>query len=138
MAENDTNNQTEPAESHEDTPLTGHAHRFNSRLDELGDGLHRIRARRVAGRTAVRRGTSIGLAFRLITELVAGLVVGGYIGYQLDTWLGTMPVFFLIFFVLGMAAGMLNVIRTARLMQADMARDDSAHEDRAGKGSRRD
>jgi ATP synthase protein I len=137
MADKDTKNTTEPAESHGDRPLTGHAQNFNSRLENLDSGLNRVRSRHVAARQPVRRGTSIGLAFRLITELVAGLVVGGYIGYLLDTWLGTMPVFFLIFFVLGMAAGMLNVIRTAKLMQADMAREEDSHDDPADKGSRR-
>ena len=137
MAENDTNKTTEPASSHGDRPLTGHAQSFNSRLDKLDSGLQSLRARRETPRPRTRRGTSIGLAFRLITELVAGLVVGGYIGYVLDSWLGTMPVFFLIFFVLGMAAGMLNVIRTARMMQADMARDDESQDDPADKGSRR-
>jgi ATP synthase protein I len=77
------------------------------------------------------RGSALGLAFRLAVELVAGLVVGGGIGWLLDTWLGTMPVFLLIFFALGAAAGILNVIRTAKQMQVppdpaalDIVKDD--------------
>jgi ATP synthase protein I len=68
------------------------------------------------------RGTSMGIAFRLTTELVAGLVVGGGIGLLLDKWLGTGPVFLLIFFVLGMAAGILNVFRTAKQLAAQAER----------------
>jgi len=69
------------------------------------------------------RGTSIGIAFRLTTELVAGLVVGGGIGFLLDKWLGTGPFLLLIFFVLGVAAGILNVFRTAKQLSAQAERD---------------
>jgi ATP synthase protein I len=71
------------------------------------------------------RGTSMGIAFRLVTELVAGLVVGGGIGFLLDKWLGTGPIFLLIFFVLGVAAGTLNVFRTAKQLAAEAERDSS-------------
>lgn len=54
--------------------------------------------------------SSAGLAFGLAVLMgVAG-------GYWLDRWLGTSPWFFLIGFVLGLAAGMINVFRAARVM----------------------
>lgn len=65
----------------------------------------------------------MGIAFRLSTELVAGVFVGGAIGLLLDKWLGTGPVFLLIFFFLGMAAGILNVFRTARQLAAQTEQD---------------
>ena len=63
-----------------------------------------------------KRGNSIGLAFRLSTELVSGIVVGSVMGWSLDKWLGSQPWFFLIFFILGIAAGIINVIKTAKNM----------------------
>ena len=61
-----------------------------------------------------KRGNSIGLAFRLSAELVSGIVVGSVMGWSLDKWLGSQPWFFLIFFILGIAAGIINVIKTAK------------------------
>ncbi len=66
-----------------------------------------------------RRGSALGKAFRLSTELVAGVAGGGVLGYFLDQWLGTRPWLLLLFLLLGVAAGLLNAIRTAR----DLGRD---------------
>ena len=59
----------------------------------------------------------LGSAFKLGTELVAAVAVGTIIGVILDSWLGTTPWLIVIFFFVGAAAGMLNVIRTAKRMQ---------------------
>ena len=56
----------------------------------------------------------IGLAFRLSTDLVAGLIVGGVMGWSIDRWLGTAPWFLIVFFILGIAAGIFNVLKTAK------------------------
>ncbi|HEY4345044.1 MAG TPA: AtpZ/AtpI family protein [Parvibaculum sp.] len=69
------------------------------------------------------RGSAMGIAFRLSTELVAGVFVGGGIGLLLDKWLGTGPLFLLIFFFLGMAAGILNVFRTAKQLAVQAEQD---------------
>ena len=61
--------------------------------------------------------SNIGQAFKLSTELVAAVLVGTIIGFILDNWFDTKPWLIIIFFFLGAAAGMLNVIRTANLMQ---------------------
>ena len=63
------------------------------------------------------RGLFFGNAFRLGTELVAAVAVGTIIGFILDNWFGTKPLFILIFFFVGFAAGLLNVVRTAKDMQ---------------------
>ncbi len=55
----------------------------------------------------------MGAGFRVATDMVGGVLVGVFIGYQLDTFFATKPVFLLIFIVIGMAAGVVNVIRTA-------------------------
>ena len=64
-----------------------------------------------------KRGSFMGSAFKLGTELVAAVAVGTIFGFILDSWFGTKPWLIIIFFFLGSAAGMLNVIRTAKKMQ---------------------
>ena len=66
-----------------------------------------------------KRGSFMGNAFKLGTELVAAVGVGTIIGFILDSWFGTKPWLIIIFFFLGAAAGMLNVIRTAKRMQKE-------------------
>jgi len=64
-----------------------------------------------------KRGMFMGNAFKLSTEFVAAVVVGTIIGFILDSWFGTKPWLIIIFFFLGSAAGMLNIIKVAKLMQ---------------------
>ena len=66
-----------------------------------------------------KRGLFMGNAFKLGTELVAAVAVGTIIGFILDSWFDTKPWLIIIFFFLGSAAGMLNVIRTAKRMQKE-------------------
>ena len=61
--------------------------------------------------------SNFGQAFKLSTELVAAVLVGTIIGFILDNWFDTKPLFILIFFFVGFAAGILNVVRTAKDMQ---------------------
>ena len=70
-----------------------------------------------------KRGSFMGNAFKLGTELVASVAVGTIIGFILDTWFDTKPWLIIIFFFLGSAAGMLNVIRTAKRMQEKEAKE---------------
>ena len=62
--------------------------------------------------------SNIGVAFKLSTEMVAAVVVGTIIGFILDNWFGTKPWLILIFFFVGVVAGILNVIRSAKNMQS--------------------
>ena len=64
-----------------------------------------------------KKGSFMGSAFKLGTELVAAVAVGTIIGFILDNWFGTKPWLIIIFFFIGSAAGMLNVIRSAKTMQ---------------------
>jgi Uncharacterized protein conserved in bacteria len=61
--------------------------------------------------------SNFGEAFKLSTELVAAVIVGTIIGFILDDWFGTKPWLILIFFFVGVIAGILNVIRSAKNMQ---------------------
>jgi len=61
--------------------------------------------------------SNFGEAFKMSTELVAAVVVGTIIGFILDNWFGTKPWLILIFFFVGVIAGILNVIKSAKNMQ---------------------
>ena len=61
--------------------------------------------------------SNLGTAFKLSTELVAAVVVGTIIGFILDNWFGTKPWLILIFFFVGVIAGIMNVIKSAKNMQ---------------------
>ncbi len=61
--------------------------------------------------------SKLGIAFKMSTEMVAAVVVGTIIGFILDNWFGTKPWLILIFFFVGVIAGILNVIRSAKNMQ---------------------
>ena len=59
---------------------------------------------------------SLGKALKISTELVAAVVVGTALGLILDNWLDTRPWLTISFFFMGVAAGMLNVIKSAKNM----------------------
>ncbi|MFN8058782.1 MAG: AtpZ/AtpI family protein [Vicinamibacterales bacterium] len=52
--------------------------------------------------------STVGLSF------VLAIVLGVAAGWWLDRWLGTSPAFFFVGFLLGLAAGILNVVRITR------------------------
>ena len=60
---------------------------------------------------------SLGKALKISTELVAAVVVGTTIGFLLDSWFDTKPLLIICFFIMGVAAGILNVFRSAKKMQ---------------------
>ncbi len=63
--------------------------------------------------------SSFGKAFQLSTELVSAVLVATIIGFILDNWFDTKPWLIIIFFFIGVAAGIMNVIRSAKKMQKD-------------------
>jgi len=97
-------------------------------LRKLGDRLDAAEER-VKPKNRPAPQSSAGIAFRFSTELVSALVVGGALGWGIDwaadRWspIHTRPVGLILFFVLGAAAGIFNVIRAAREINADMARN---------------
>ena len=60
--------------------------------------------------------TSLGKALKISTELVAAVVVGTTLGFILDNWFDTRPWLTITFFFMGVAAGILNVIKSAKNM----------------------
>ena len=59
---------------------------------------------------------SLGKALKISTELVASVVVGSTIGFLLDNWFDTKPMLTICFFFMGVAAGILNVFKSAKKM----------------------
>ena len=59
---------------------------------------------------------SLGKALKISTELVAPVVVGSTIGFLLDNWFDTKPLLVICFFFMGVAAGILNVFKSAKRM----------------------
>ena len=91
---------------------------LRQRASDLGKRLDEVHARKAPSAGDVRaRGKAFGQAFKILSELMVGVVVGGGLGWVLDRQLGTAPWLLMLFLVLGFAAGMSNVIRTAKRMQ---------------------
>ena len=71
-------------------------------------------------RSQIKKGganvTSYGKALKISTELVAAVFVGATLGFLLDNWFDTKPLLTICFFFMGVAAGILNVIRSAKKM----------------------
>ena len=90
-----------------------------ARLKQLGDRLREIDKREEGERqTATQSGKDMsGLArgLRLSTEFAAGVLVGVGLGWACDRYLGTAPWGLILFMLLGFGAGMMNVMRTARV-----------------------
>jgi|TARA_B100002052_G_scaffold247025_1_gene233309 ATP synthase protein I len=63
--------------------------------------------------------SSFGKAFQLSTELVSAVLVATIIGFILDNWFDTKPWLIILFFFIGVAAGIINVVRSAKKMQKD-------------------
>ena len=61
--------------------------------------------------------SSLGAALKLSTEMVAAVFVGFTIGFILDSWFDTKPLLIICFFTMGVAAGILNVFKSAKKMQ---------------------
>lgn len=79
----------------------------------------RDRRSRTTKRERKRPISDFGPAIRIGVDLVSGIAVGVFIGWLLDRWLETTPWLMLVFFVLGSAAGLTNVMRTARKIEDD-------------------
>ena len=59
--------------------------------------------------------------FRLASEFVAAIIVGGALGYGADLLFGTRPWAMVILLLLGFVAGIVNMVRTTRELNAETA-----------------
>lgn len=96
---------------------------FKKRASDLGARLEQVKAEARAKRGPEpgdrARGAAMGQAMKIAIELVVGIAVGGFIGKVLDDQFGTAPWLLILFLMLGFAAGLLNIVRTARRLQAE-------------------
>ena len=79
-----------------------------------------IAKKKIADNHKINKGSnaaSLGKALKISTELVAAVAVGVTIGFLLDNWFGTKPILIICFFFMGVAAGIINVFRSAKKMQ---------------------
>ena len=93
------------------------------KLRDLGQRIDQLQARQAPKRPPP---SQAGIAGRFATELVAALIVGGGLGWGIDWLFGhfgihTRPVFMIVFVVLGAAAGIANVMRAAKEINAEIA-----------------
>jgi len=65
---------------------------------------------------------SLGKALKISTELVAAVMVGSTLGFILDSWFDTKPWLTISFFFIGVVAGILNVVKSAKNMQKNFKR----------------
>lgn len=79
---------------------------IQSRIDEVRQ------SQDDAGQPSAASSKAVGM--RIGIDLFSGVVFGVVVGLALDRWLGTAPWLMIVFIVLGTAAGILNVIRTAK------------------------
>ena len=77
-------------------------------------------AKKNIGKDSIRNkgsnAASLGTALKISTELVAAVVVGSTLGFILDNWFDTKPLLTICFFFIGVAAGILNVFKSAKKM----------------------
>jgi ATP synthase protein I len=96
---------------------------FKKRASDLGARLEKVKAEARAKRGPEpgdrARGAAMGQAMKIAIELVVGIAVGGFIGKILDDQFGTAPWLLIVFLMLGFAAGLMNIVRTARRLQAE-------------------
>ena len=85
---------------------------FEKRLGES------VAAQSNSAKTDSTEGSAAGLAMRAVTELFVGLAVCMVGGYYIDRYLGTAPWIMIGLMPVGLAAGVVNVLRLSNSKQA--------------------
>jgi ATP synthase protein I len=98
---------------------------LSARLQRLGERLATASrpSENGSGPRPTADASGFARGFRLSTELVAGVLVGAGLGWLLDQWLGTTPWGLMVLLLLGFAAGVLNVMRTAGVVDERRMKD---------------
>ncbi|MBN67596.1 MAG: F0F1 ATP synthase subunit I [Rickettsiales bacterium] len=100
----------------------------DSPLQALGERINKAKAAR-AEQVRDAAPSPHGAAMRMGLELVSGFAVGALIGFFVDDYFGTMPIFFLTCIAIGTAAGVKNMMQSARRMAEDIERAEQAEKD---------
>ena len=97
----------------------------SSVTSDLEARIARAQARSPAQAAAEQRRQSdmsgLSLGFRLASEFAAAIIVGAGLGYLIDMVLPTRPWGMVVLLLLGFAAGVLNVVRATKEMNAATA-----------------
>ena len=98
---------------------------LSARLQRLGERLAQANRPSENGSGPRQTADASGFArgIRLSSELVAGVLVGAGLGWLLDRWLGTTPWGLMVLGLLGFAAGVLNVMRAAGVVDERRLKD---------------
>jgi ATP synthase protein I len=95
---------------------------FDAKLKAARD---RIEGREDQGsRKGTYNDSLVGVGYRMSIELVVGICVGLGLGWLIDREMGTKPWFMLILMFVGLAAGILNVVRLSKDVQRRMDKRD--------------
>jgi ATP synthase protein I len=98
---------------------------LSARLGHLDQRLSKLRDDRkiqtdqsdAGSANATSRASAMAVGLRLSSELVAGVVVGTVLGWGFDRLLSTSPWGLIVFMLLGFVAGVINVMRSAKVGQ---------------------
>lgn len=86
------------------------------KIEKLKQELAQARDRHKQALPPPTPSNAMGLALRIISDLIAAVCVGTAMGWGLDYLTGWAPLFLVLFFFLGLAAGIFNVMKTAKEM----------------------
>lgn len=95
-----------------DEPPTDQLREFERRLDKT------LAERRGTAGEDSTEGSAASLAMRAVLELVIGLAVCMVAGYYADRYFGTKPWIMIALMPVGLAAGVVNVMRLSNTKQA--------------------
>ena len=88
---------------------------ISTRLKIAKKNIREVEQKKVGSNAA-----SLGKALKISTDLVAAVGAGSPIGVLLDYWFDTNPLLIICFFFMGVAAGILNVFRSAKKMHKNL------------------
>lgn len=91
-----------------------------TQLNRKLDGIRAVEEK--AARKSQSSSSGYAQAMKLSSEFIAGVLVGAGIGWVTDQWFGTSPFGLIVFLLLGFAAGVLNVLRSAGVVEDQDAR----------------
>jgi len=113
---NDNANGNRDQSSSDEAALSARLGSLDERLSEFCDNrkVETDQSGTEDGNSAARA-SAMARGFQLSSELIAGVVVGAAIGWGFDKLLSTSPFGLIVFFLLGFVAGVVNVVRSARI-----------------------
>jgi ATP synthase protein I len=95
-------------------------HDSSKQLKDLGQRLQKtVDERRGKASEAATEGAAAGLALRAVLELAVGIAVTMGLGWMADRYFGTAPWIMLALMPLGLAAGVMNVMRLGNSKRAN-------------------